>query len=70
MLTPRKKLVWLIGVGDEAQMQQGDVLQGPRHRQLPGVQRAHSQAFDERRHTFLGLRVVAGDEHVQWAPLG
>src|SRR5882757_9160481 len=60
----------LDGVGDEAQLQQGDVLQGPRHWQLPGVHRAQSQAVDERRHACLCLRVVTGDEHVQWATLG
>ena len=59
----------LDGVGDEAQLQQGDVLQCPRHGQLPGVHRAQSQALDERRHACLRLRVVPGDEHVQRATL-
>src|SRR5205085_5972727 len=60
----------LDGVGDEAQLQQSDVLQCARHWQLPGVHRAQSQALDERRHACLCRRVVAGDEHVQWTTLG
>src|ERR1700761_3455008 len=60
----------LNGVGDEAHLQQGGVLQRPRHGQRPGVQRAQSHALDERRHVGLGLRVVAGHEHVHRAALG
>src|ERR1700733_1007728 len=37
----------LNGVGEKAQLQQGDVFDCSRHRQQPGVQGAQSQALDE-----------------------
>src|ERR1700683_1338224 len=60
----------LDGVGEEAQRQQADVLQRSRHRQGPGIHWTQSEALDERRDACLRLRVIPGDEHVQWVPLG
>src|SRR3984893_12219857 len=57
-------------VAGQAHQQQARSLPPVRHRPVSGVQRAQPEALDERRHARLGVRVVAGDEHVQRAALG
>src|SRR3984957_11492402 len=57
-------------VAGQAHQQRAYSLQPVRHRQVSGVQRAEPEALNERRRACLGVRVVAGDEHVQRAALG
>ena len=70
MFTPRKKLVCLTEWVMRPSCSRATFSSARAIGSCPGVHRAQSQALDERRHACLCLRVVAGDEHVQWATLG
>src|ERR1700712_723238 len=57
-------------VPSQAHQQQPDPFQPAGHVQATDVEWTQSEAFDERRHTRFGPRVIAGVEHVQRVSAG
>src|SRR3954471_12704883 len=57
-------------VAGQAHQQRSHPFQPAGHLQAADIEGTQSEAFDERRHTRLGPRIVSGEEHVQRVLLG